>query len=75
MSHAVLLFEGRMIDRRMGHGEETAPILPHPMTTSLSAGLVKDLKITNQYCRELKHFRNSHLQPKMSLEVLNVNSS
>lgn len=46
VAHAVLLFGGRMIDRRMGDGEETAPILPHPMTTSLSARLVKDLKIT-----------------------------
>lgn len=41
--HAVLLFSGRMIDRRMRGGEEAALVSFHPITSSLPASLVKDL--------------------------------
>lgn len=40
--HGVLLFGGRMIDRKMRDGEGTA-LVSFPTTQSLPASLVKDL--------------------------------
>lgn len=71
VAHAVLLFGGRMIDRRMGGRQ-----LPFYLTLwqhHYLQGWWRTWR-SPQYCRSLKHFRNAHLQPKMSLVLLHVNS-